>query len=173
MLEELKQDLKRQLSLEQEQHQRELSALQHVHDENVQSMIRRHQAELEQPQPQQQQQQQQPKHQQQKSPSDLVDELAAKNEQLESMLNESTQLFEEETQSLKKSLEEKEKTYIEQQVQLKEDSQSLAASLAACQDRVISKCYRVLAPNYWFAIEQIIRVGLISFRLNWILHRAW
>jgi len=122
--------LKRQLALEQEQHQRELSALQHVHDENMQSLIRRHQAELEQLQ-------------QQRSPSndtsDLVDELAAKNEQLENMLNESTQLFEEETKSLKKSLVEKEKTFEEQQVQLKEDSQSLAASLAACQDRVISK----------------------------------
>lgn len=126
--------MKRQLTVEQEQHQRELSALQHVHDENVQSLIRRHQAELEQ--------------YQQRSPtnatSDLVDELAAKNEQLENMLNESTQLFEEETQSLKISLEEKEKIFEEQQVQLKEDSQSLAASLAACQDRVFSKCNIVI-----------------------------
>ena len=122
--------MKRQLTLEQEQHQRELSALQHVHDENMQSLVRRHQAELEQ--------------QQQLSPTandntDLVDELASKNEQLENLLNESTQLFEEETQSLKKSLEQKEKVFEEHQVQLKEDSQSLAASLAACQDRVISK----------------------------------
>ena len=122
--------MKRQLTLEQEQHQRELSALQHVHDENMQSLVRRHQAELEQ--------------QQQLPPTandntDLVDELASKNEQLENLLNESTQLFEEETQSLKKSLEQKEKVFEEHQVQLKEDSQSLAASLAACQDRVISK----------------------------------
>ena len=94
----------------------------------MQSLIRRHQAELE----------------QRRRPSssdttDLVDELAAKNEQLENILNESTQLFEEETQSLKKTLEEKEKSFEEQQVQLKEDSQSLAASLAACQDRVIGE----------------------------------
>lgn len=96
----------------------------------MQTLVRRHRAELEQ--------------QQQLSPtndrtSDLVDELAAKNEQLENLLNESTQLFEEETQSLKMSLEQKEKVFEEQQVQLKEDSQSLASSLAACQDRVISK----------------------------------
>ena len=120
------------MAVEQEQHQRELSALQHVHDENMQSLIRRHQTELEQ-------------HQQRlpSSSSDttnLVDELAAKNEHLENMLNESTQLFEVETQSLKETLEEKEKSFEEQQVQLKEDSQSLAASLAACQDRVIGKC---------------------------------
>ena len=126
----IKQELKHQLTVEQEQHQRELSALQHVHDENMQSMMRRHQAELA---------------QQRRQPSlndstDLVDELAAKNEQLESMFNESTQLFEKETESLKKTLEEKEKSFEEQQIQLKEDSQSLAASLAACQDRVISKC---------------------------------
>lgn len=122
------QECKRQLTVEQEQHQRELSALQHLHDENMQSLIRRHHAELE----------------QRRRPSssdttDLVDELATKNEQLENMLNESTQLFEEETQSLKKTLEEKEKSFEEQQVQLKEDSQSLAASLAACQDRVIGR----------------------------------
>ena len=121
--------MKRQLAHEQEQHQRELSALQHVHDENMQSLVRRHQAELQQQQPQL------PSN----NSTDLVDELAAKNEQLETLLNESTQIFEEETQSLKKSLEEKEKSFEEQQVQLKEDSQSLAASLAACQDRVISK----------------------------------
>ena len=97
----------------------------------MQSLVRRHHIELEQLQGQQGQ-----------SPNDstdLVDELAAKNEQLENLLNDSTQLFEEETQSLKKSLEQKEKAFEEQQVQLKEDSQSLAASLAACQDRVISK----------------------------------
>ena len=94
----------------------------------MQSLVRRHHIELE--------------RQQGQSPNDsndLVDELAVKNEQLENLLNESTQLFEEETQSLKKSLEQKEKAFEEQQVQLKEDSQSLAASLAACQDRVISK----------------------------------
>lgn len=129
--------MKRQLALEQEQHQRELSALQHVYDENMQSLIRRHQAELE---------QQQQQRSSSNDTSDLVDELAAKNEQLENMLNESTQIFEEETKSLKKSLEEKEKAFEGQQVQLKEDSQSLAASLAACQDRVISKCNLLSVP---------------------------
>ena len=130
VIELIKQELKHQLTVEQEQHQRELSALQHVHDENVQTLVRRHQAELEQQQPSS------------NDSTDLVDELAAKNEQLESMFNESTQLFEKETQSLKKTLEEKEKSFEEQQIQLKEDSQSLAASLAACQDRVISE-YKV------------------------------
>ena len=119
--------MKRQLTLEQEQHQRELSALQHVHDENMQSLVRRHHIELEQQQGQ--------RGQSPNDSTDLVDELAVKNEQLENLLNESTQLFEEENQSLKKSLQQKEKAFEEQQVQLKEDSQSLAA----CQDRVISK----------------------------------
>ena len=128
------------MALEQEQHQRELSALQHVHDENMHSLMRRHQTELEQQQQQQQQQEQQQQQLPSNDTSDLVDELAAKNEQLENLLNESTQLFEEEAESLKKTLEEKEKAFEEQQVQLKEDSQSLAASLATCQDRVISKC---------------------------------
>ena len=91
----------------------------------MQSLIRRHHAEQQRPLS--------------SDTTDLVDELATKNEQLENMLNESTQLFEEETQSLKKTIEEKEKSFEEQQVQLKEDSQSLAASLAACQDRVIGK----------------------------------
>ena len=140
------QECKRQLTVEQEQHQRELSALQHLHDENMQSLIRRHHAELE-------QQHQRPSS---SDTTDFVDELAAKNEQLEKMLNESTQLFEEETQSLKMTLEEKEKSFEEQQVQLKEDSQSLAASLAACQDRVIGKFYNV---DYYHVI---LLVGRLS-----------